>query len=88
MGADCSVDRKEILHTENKADKGSSKNEDAKINLNNSFEVNGSNHNKNSFSLDCKSYKDYNNKIEMIKIKIKEIIKKVEVINDFVPVKK
>jgi hypothetical protein len=89
MGADCSVDRKENASPD-KLEKLNSKSEASKCsNLNTSFESHHSSlHDKGVFSLDCKSYKDYNNKIEMIKIKIKEIIKKVEIINDYVPIKR
>lgn len=89
MGADCSVDRKEISSAD-KVEKSNSKTDTSKSsNLNNSFDSqNSSAQEKGIFSLDFKSYKDYNNKIEIIKIKIKEIIKKVEIVNDFFQIKK
>ena len=77
MGADCSVDRspnnvaKQTENNNNKADGLLSRLD------------NNPNSPKSKFSLDCKSYKDYNNKIEIIKIKFRDAIKKFEKNNEF-----
>ncbi len=72
MGAQCSIDRSQLNEPQ----------ESSKTNYGEQSDS------SKPFTLDCKSYRDYNNKLETLKTKIKDIIKKVEVINDFSVVKK
>jgi hypothetical protein len=71
MGAECSVDRKDKL-------KDKSKKEDEDIEIN-SLDISSL---SRSF-FDCKNYKEYIIKMEILKQKIKDIIYKIENRTDF-----
>jgi hypothetical protein len=72
MGAECSVDRSVTQSNETKESGKSQEPEEA----------------SKIFNMQCKNYRDFSLKIDLIKTKILEILKKIEVLNDFIVVKK
>jgi hypothetical protein len=72
MGAECSVDRSANTTSEPRESSNSKEQEEA----------------SKMFTLQCKNYRDFSIKIELIKSKIKDLLKKIEVLNDFTVVKK
>lgn len=67
MGTECSVDRSNF--TTDQPD--------------NNDLIKNSHDTHKLFSFESKSYKEYSNKMENLKVNIKEILKKVEIANDF-----
>jgi hypothetical protein len=74
MGAECSVDRNTNTNYDGEKDQET---RDNPSNISNQSDQTISSY------FEFRNYKDYYNKMDLLKIKIKEIRKKVEITNDF-----